>query len=145
THVDSSSSGSLTLTLQDASGELRIFFHAPLHASRDGFAIGGTYRVVGIAGQRESARGAGDGYRVWPRDLSDVTETAPAPTDTPEPTRSPGATATPRPTPTPRMTPTPRPTPTPTPRPTHTPRPTNSVPPAGPPVVSIAEALHRPG
>src|SRR5206468_6859813 len=101
--IETGSNGSLALMLQDPGGEVRVFFHAPIGASRDAYHLGATVVAVGIAGQRESAAGMNDGYRIWPRDRSDVSEVAPPPT------------------PTPSASPTPRPTPTATPRPSSSP------------------------
>ena len=41
-------------------------------ASRDDYEVGATYRALGIVGQRESAKGLNDGYRLWPRSIEDV-------------------------------------------------------------------------
>jgi hypothetical protein len=150
--IETGSNGALALILTDQGTDARVYFHAPLAASRGDFRLGSTYAATGIVGQRESASGLNDGFRLWPRDLADVVEVAPEPTPTPapdstqipgltqspgqtptpgpavtpRPTATPGSTATPRPTATPRATATPRPTATPhatgTPVPTATPR-----------------------
>jgi hypothetical protein len=57
---------------------------------------GDRLRLVGIVGQRASARGAVDGYRLWLRDAGDVTRPAGA-TPSPTPTPSPGTTPSPPP------------------------------------------------
>ena len=69
TRIETASSGSLALVLINEPGgaEARIFFFAPLGATRSDFAIGATYAATGIVGQRESASGLNDGYRLWPR------------------------------------------------------------------------------
>ena len=63
------------MTLGTSTGEARIFFYAALGASRDAYDVGATYRALGIVGQRESAKGLNDGYRLWPRAIEDVTLT----------------------------------------------------------------------
>ncbi|MEZ4597921.1 MAG: hypothetical protein R3C32_14555 [Chloroflexota bacterium] len=89
------------MTLRDAVGEMRVFVFGTLGLTRDAFPVGAQLRVTGIVGQRESSSAAGDGYRVWPRDQSDVSVALPSPTDRPPaPTARPGS-ATPRPTTTP--------------------------------------------
>ncbi len=149
--MDPSSSGSLALTLATTTGDVRVFFHAALAASRDDFDVGAAYAALGIVGQRESAKGLDDGYRLWPRGAEDVTLVSPAPTATTEPTATPGASRTPHDSPTPRPTVTARPTSTPrattTPRATATPspKPTGTPGPSRAPLVSIAEALRRAG
>jgi hypothetical protein len=57
---------------------------------------GDRLRLVGIVGQRGSARGALDGYRLWLRDAGDVTRPA-GPSPSPTPTPSPGTTPRPHP------------------------------------------------
>lgn len=108
--VESSSSGSLTLLVHDASGATRIYFHAPLGASTASFERGQRIAVVGLVGDRLGL------YRLWPRDLADVTIVANPPTSTPRPSATPAA----------------------------TPRPTVTLPPATG-AISIADALRRPG
>jgi hypothetical protein len=95
--VEAASSGSLTLLVHDASGASRIFFHAPLGAVAADFKAGQQLDAVGLVGDRLGL------YRLWPRNLSDVTVVAQPPTPTPKPT------ATPRPTATPTLGPTPSP------------------------------------
>ena len=82
-------SGSLAVTLRDDIGEMRVFVFAALGLDRDAFPVGASLRVTGIVGQRESSSGAGDGYRLWPRDRADISVTTRGPhappwvTDTP--------------------------------------------------------------
>ena len=55
---------------------------------------GDRLHLVGIVGQRASARGLLDGYRVWLRDAADVTratDVPPGPTPKPTPSPRPGA------------------------------------------------------
>ncbi len=73
-----------------------MFAFGAVDVTRDRFAIGARVIATGIVGQRESTSGAGDGYRLWPRESGDLVITAPTPTPRP------GGAATPRPTPTTR-------------------------------------------
>ncbi len=101
------SGGDLVLRLRDASGTsfsaraTRASGIAPEVARR-----GDLVRVVGIVGQRASARGTLDGYRIWLRDAADVTRSPGA-----TPSGSPGASprSTPGASPGPGATPSPRP------------------------------------
>ena len=93
------SGGDLVLRLRDASG-------APFSAratrasglqpdlARRGYRV----RLIGIVGQRASARGKLDGYRIWLRDAADLARSAgvtPSPTPSPGATPRPGASASP--------------------------------------------------
>lgn len=64
--IDSASSGSLTLILEDTSGEGRVFFFGALGMSRSDFAVGQQIEVTGIVGDRLGL------YRLWPRSQSDI-------------------------------------------------------------------------
>ena len=108
--TDASSSGSITVTVEDESGEIKVFLHAGSGAQRAQLKPGIRLTATGIVGQRESSSGAGDGYRLWPRDARDLVLGAAA-------TPTPGPGSTPAPTPTPRPTVTPRPTTTASPAP----------------------------
>jgi hypothetical protein len=89
--------GDLVLSLLDATGApfraraTRASGLEPKVAGR-----GDRLRLVGIVGQRASARGKLDGYRLWLRDVGDVTRPAGA-TPSPTPMPSPGTTQRPRP------------------------------------------------
>jgi len=104
--VETGSSGSLAITLRDNGGEARVFVFGALGVSRDRFTTNARLTATGIVGQRESASGAGDGYRLWPRDGGDLVIAAATPTGrpggapTPRPTATgrPGASAGPSPT-----------------------------------------------
>jgi DNA/RNA endonuclease YhcR with UshA esterase domain len=98
--IDGAASGAVTLIVRTERGDARVYLHATLRTPRSRFTVGAPATIVGIVGQRESRRGAGDGYRLWPRDAADLT-LAPVPAPTPQPTRAPG----PRPTSTPRPRP----------------------------------------
>jgi hypothetical protein len=92
TRPTKATSGDISLTLERAGGSrVRIMADGSSGIRADSLALGATYELTGIAGQRASRKGALDGYRVWLRDLRDVRRTAPAPsTSTPKP----GASAT---------------------------------------------------
>jgi hypothetical protein len=118
--IDGSGVTSLTLIIEDESGEGRVFAYSTLGVSRDDYSVGQRVRVTGLVGDRLGL------YRIWPRNRFDIAVLEPDVSATPS--------ATPRPQPTPRPHPTPRPTPTRTP----TARPSNG------PDVSISAALRRP-
>ncbi|HVM30226.1 MAG TPA: lamin tail domain-containing protein [Candidatus Limnocylindrales bacterium] len=81
TSSSASSTGAVTVMLEDATGEGRIYIHAPLGMSRDQFPRGRRLAVYGIVGDRLGL------YRLWPRDPGDfVTESAPGTPSTPPPT-----------------------------------------------------------
>jgi hypothetical protein len=119
--IEGGTTGSLTLILEDASGQGRVFAHAPLGIARDDYRVGQTISVIGLVGDRLGL------YRLWPRNQFDISVI----TDEPTPSPSPSS----RPTPTHR-------TPPPVPTPRHTPsaRPSGST-----SSVSISEALRRQG
>ena len=133
--IETGTSGSLTLIVEDGSGEGRVFIHAPLAMTHDDFTAGGRIAVVGLVGDRLGL------YRLWPRNQSDIAiiPVDPSPTPTAQPTPTPHPTPTAQPTPTPRPTPTPSGTPTPRPSPSPT-----STPGSGS-VIGIADALRRVG
>ncbi len=114
-------SGRLVLTLGDKQTELRVLADPPSGISEADVTRGEQVTLTGIVGQRATALGREDGYRLWlrmPSDLRAVVLTSPSPTATPS------ATGTPRPT----ATPTAGATPTPTLEPTATPTPTSPAP-----------------
>jgi hypothetical protein len=86
---DASGSGSITVVVEDESGEIRVFLHAGSGAQREKLKPGMRLVAVGVVGQRESAGGAGDGYRLWPRDIHDLVVTA-GPGPPPRPDHHPG-------------------------------------------------------
>jgi hypothetical protein len=95
-------SGDITLTIVTPQGaELRVMADASSGLDPSSFIVAATYRVVGVAGQRATRKGAHDGYRVWARDGSDVVLLAgPPPSPTPSAAASPkpAGTASPGPT-----------------------------------------------
>ncbi|HEV8545912.1 MAG TPA: hypothetical protein VGQ64_06440 [Candidatus Limnocylindrales bacterium] len=84
-------SGDITFYLEVSAGQVRIVADASSRLTPDSMVVGATYRVIGVAGQRASRKGALDGYRVWPRDAADLTLIA-APSATPGPSGSAGPT-----------------------------------------------------
>ena len=129
TAIAASSTGSLTVTIEDETGDARVFAHAPLGATRDVFDTGQRIVAIGLVGDRLGS------FRLWPRSVGDITVVEAVPT--PTPTRSPSPTPSATPPPTPRPTPTPIRTATPTVRPS----PTSTRAPG----LTIAEALRRQG
>jgi hypothetical protein len=98
-----STSGDIGLWAETSAGvRVRVMADASSGIGSSTVSKGATYRMVGIAGQRASRKGALDGYRVWLRDSADlelVTGPPAAPSSTastisPRPTSG----ATPRPT-----------------------------------------------
>lgn len=120
TRIESSST-SISLFVEDASGESRVFIHAALGISKTEFTLGSQLEVTGIVGDRLGL------YRLWPRDRADIRVVA-LPTPTPAPSATPSPSPSPRPSPSPSSGATPAPTG-----------------PAAVEVVPIADALRRTG
>ena len=135
--VDASSTGSVTIMVEDATGEGRIFGHAPLAMNRSDYPTGSRISAIGLVGDRLGL------YRVWPRNKFDVALVPDDPTPTPSATPTPSHTPTRTPSPTPTSRPTATPTPTPTIRPTATPSPTATA--TTDQVIDIEAALGRQG
>ena len=90
-------SGDITVMLELSGGTtVRVMADASSGLSPTSIVKGARYRIVGIAGQRATKKGALDGYRVWARDRHDVTLLAAAPTPAPS-FGSPGASGHPAP------------------------------------------------
>jgi hypothetical protein len=95
------SGGDVVLRLRDAAGT--PFSARATRASGlqpDVAKRGDRVRLVGVVGQRASARGKLDGYRLWLRDAADCSRSpgaAPGPTQTPSPGATPAPGATQRP------------------------------------------------
>ena len=90
-------SGDISVLVQVTGGSpVRVMADASSGLGTSSFSKGARYRIVGIAGQRATRKGALDGYRVWARDRGDVTLLAAAPSATPTP-RGSGGPATPAP------------------------------------------------
>jgi hypothetical protein len=123
--VQASSTGSVTVIVEDDTGEGRVFAHAPLGLGRDDFEVGSRISVTGLVGDRLSL------YRLWPRNQADIEVLSAGPTPSSTPTSTPSPTTTPTATPTPTHSSTPTPSATPT--SSHT------------AVISIADAVRRMG
>jgi hypothetical protein len=109
-----SSSGSAAIDIDDGSGVGRVAIAKTIALDPPPHK-GERVVVIGIAGQRATARGRADGYRVWPRRAPDVTLLPPKEAS---PSASPGSSQTPE---------------------------QASPSPGGPGPISIAQALGRPG
>ncbi len=66
TTIEPSSTGSLTLIVEDDSGQGRVYAHAPLGLTRSDFAVGQRIAVIGLVGDRLAL------YRLWPRSKFDI-------------------------------------------------------------------------
>jgi hypothetical protein len=82
-------SGDITFFVRGSAGSVRIVADASSGLSADSVAVGATYDVTGVAGQRASRKGEPDGYRVWPRDARDLVRRS-GPSGSPAPTPSGG-------------------------------------------------------
>ena len=89
-----STSGDITFFLDGPAGSIRIVADGSSGITQDSVQRDAVYRIVGVAGQRASRKDAPDGYRVWPRDVRDLTLIAGPGTN---PGASPGPTASPPP------------------------------------------------
>jgi uncharacterized protein YdeI (BOF family) len=65
-------SGRLTLSVGDGSVAVRVLADPPTGLSRADVARGDVVALTGIVGQRASATGRADGYRLWLRSRSDL-------------------------------------------------------------------------
>ncbi len=90
--IESGSSGSVTVFLEDATGEGRVFLHSAIGMTRAHFTVGQQIEAVGIVGDRLGL------YRLWPRSQSDIalvpgggSGARPEATSSPAPTPSPAA------------------------------------------------------
>ena len=77
-----SSATSITLFVDDGTGEARVFLHASVGATRAQFKVGQGLDVTGIVGDRLGL------YRLWPRTMADVRLLPPA---GPPPAPTPGS------------------------------------------------------
>jgi len=100
-------SGGLAFDLDDGSGAVRVFVASAAAIATDGWSRGARLTLVGVVGQRDSSGTGTAGYRVQPRDATDILELLPAAT------ASPASSATPRPTATPAASSLPSASPTP--------------------------------
>jgi DNA/RNA endonuclease YhcR with UshA esterase domain len=92
TDIDTTKSGTTTIMLEDESGTGRVVAFAAAGRLPDGLARDATIDVTGIAGQRASAKGRLDGYRIWIRDAADIAIVAGVPGTSPAPGASPSPT-----------------------------------------------------
>ena len=81
--VDRAKSGTTTIILEDASGRGRILAFGGAGTLSDALRKHATVVVAGIGGQRASAKGRLDGYRIWVRDGNDFQVQVAAPTASP--------------------------------------------------------------
>jgi hypothetical protein len=72
------SGGSLTLTVNDGSGELRVFVASGTGIPAGSMPGGSWVEVRGVVGQQTTGSAPNSGYRLWPRDRDDVRVIAPA-------------------------------------------------------------------
>ncbi len=73
-----SSSGTVSLEIDDGSGPLRVSLAARLRADRDSLVAGTWVEVRGVLGQDTTRSKPAEGYRIWPRSSGEVRVTAPA-------------------------------------------------------------------
>jgi hypothetical protein len=66
------SGGGLTLTVNDGSGELRVFVASATGISASSLPSGAWVDVRGVVGQQTTGSAPTAGYRLWPRDGADV-------------------------------------------------------------------------
>ena len=85
-------SGRLTISIGDGAQVVRLLADPPTGLSRADVARGDVVLATGIVGQRATATGRLDGYRVWLRCRTDLIVSAPVATDSPEPSAAPYAT-----------------------------------------------------
>ena len=77
--VDGRSGGAFAITVRDEQGTAQVYVHAALGLDPATVQRGQQMTVTGIVGQRASGVGAADGYRIWPRDASDIAVSAAEP------------------------------------------------------------------
>lgn len=96
--------GGVAFEIDDGSGALRVLVGTSTGISTAAWQRGARVELVGVLGQRDSSGTGASGYRIQPRDGSDivaVTPPAPSPTPNPSPTTAPSRSPTPRPSPSP--------------------------------------------
>ena len=82
--IDTAKSGTTTFIVEDASGRGRVVAFAAAGSIPDTVRRKATLSVAGIGGQRSTATGRLDGYRIWIRDGGDLQVVA-APSASPSP------------------------------------------------------------
>jgi len=127
----------IAFDVDDGSGSVRVLVAPGTGIDTADWARGTHLALIGVAGQRDSSGTGIAGYRVMPRDASDILElvppTTPSPSSSPTPSASPSSTPTPLPgSPTPAPSASPRPSGS----PSATPSPSTSI----PPVIEIHQA-----
>ncbi|HEX7490134.1 MAG TPA: lamin tail domain-containing protein [Candidatus Limnocylindrales bacterium] len=75
--------GRLTIALSDGITSVRVLADPPAGILRTDVARGDVVDVIGVVGQHASATGRLDGYRLWPRDRTDLVVERPDQTDPP--------------------------------------------------------------
>lgn len=75
-------SGSVSFTIDDGSGELRVVAAAALAVDDEPFERGAWVEVVGVLGQETTGSQPTRGYRIWPRAATELRVVAPAGTAT---------------------------------------------------------------
>jgi hypothetical protein len=70
--------GGLTLTVNDGSGEVRVFIAGAAGIPATSLAAGSWVEVRGVVGQQTTGSAPSSGYRLWPRDRTDVRVIAPS-------------------------------------------------------------------
>jgi hypothetical protein len=70
--------GGLTLTVNDGSGELRVFVAGATGIPPTSLPAGSWVEVRGVVGQQTTGSAPSAGYRLWPRDRADIRVIAPA-------------------------------------------------------------------
>ena len=100
--------GGLAFEVDDGTGAVRVIVGTATGIDTSTWENGVRVVVVGVVGQRDSSGTGTSGYRVQPRDPSDV-ELSAAPTPLPTPLPSPGGSAGPSPSPSPSASASPAP------------------------------------
>lgn len=85
--------GRLTIAIGDGETSVRVLADPPAGVSRDDVARGDAVTVTGIVGQRATATGRLDGYRLWLRRATDLVVHPPVATGTATPSPLPTAPA----------------------------------------------------
>jgi uncharacterized protein YdeI (BOF family) len=80
----------IALDLDDGSGAVRILVGNATEIDTAGWVRGASLDLRGVVGQRDSSGSGTAGYRLQPRDASDVLSLQPPPTPTPSASASPG-------------------------------------------------------
>jgi hypothetical protein len=98
-------SAGLAWDLDDGTGASRVLVGTATGIDTSSWARGVGLTVVGVVGERDSTGTGTSGFRIQPRDLSDIVSVEPVATPSPSSTLSPTATPTPSVTPSPTASP----------------------------------------